>query len=179
MKAEENGSKAGTIQSQKRPAPGIRPSADESRPMARVHEWLRPLPVWLPTILVVLAILWLTLAPHPVGDMQVMWFEGEDKIFHGIMFFALCFMVLLDLMRQRKGALPTLPAISAIVFASAAFGVGIEFLQERMDAGRTFELYDMVADFVGAVLGGGGWLVFEYLYLLEQKHKQGEAEQDK
>ncbi len=48
------------------------------------------------TAVVVLAILWLTLAPKPLPDSDVHWFEGADKVVHGCMFGGLFFVMGLD-----------------------------------------------------------------------------------
>lgn len=54
------------------------------------------LPPWLLTTLTVLAILWLTLAPHPLPDNDIPTFEGIDKVVHACMFGGLYFMICLD-----------------------------------------------------------------------------------
>lgn len=62
--------------------------------------------------IVVIAILWLTLAPHPLPESDVPLFEHADKVVHALMFGGLVFALIIDreLLRQRRyeqtGALP-------------------------------------------------------------------------
>lgn len=132
-------------------------------------------PVWIPSILILCAVLWLTLAPHPVGDMTVPLFPGADKLVHAIMFMTLCFAVLFDTMRSRHWNVVPLPLISAVVFATAALGVVIEYLQAFMDMGRSLELLDMAADFIGAVFGGVIWIIYQDLHLFVEDERHNDA----
>ncbi len=58
------------------------------------------LPPWILSILTVALILWLTLAPDPLGDDSPRLFPGADKVAHAIMFGFLTVVQLLD--RQRR-----------------------------------------------------------------------------
>ncbi len=111
--------------------------------------------------LVVLAILWLTLAPHPLPDDDIPMFENADKVVHALMFGGLVFALVFD--RELLGVRRWLRgAVRAsigdrwllIVFAvgSSAFGGVIELLQGAMGLGRGCDPWDFVADAVGAVV---------------------------
>lgn len=128
----------------------------------------RLLPGLLTTV-VVLAILWLTLAPQPLPETDIPLFPGADKLVHAIMFGGLAGVLCLDrdLWRARKlrrtGVLPepstlipprNVLIIICIILVSAIFGGVIEMLQEGMHAGRTGDAWDFVADAAGAVIGG-------------------------
>lgn len=126
------------------------------------EKWWSMIPQWLPTGLMIAVILWLTLAHKPVGDMNLQLFEGADKAIHAVLFLLLTFIACFDSMRTlRRGVSLTL--ISAIVFASAIFGVCIEYIQDLMGLGRTFEWLDMVADAFGSVVGGVLWMLYQSL----------------
>lgn len=121
-------------------------------------------PNWLPTIICALLILWLTLAPHPIGDIELPLFPGADKIVHSIMFFGLTLCMLFDTLHSRHCRSLTLPVVSLIVFIGMAAGVGIEFLQRATDLGRSFEFVDIIADIFGAVVAGGLWILVDNTY---------------
>lgn len=109
------------------------------------------IPAWVLTTLCLIAILWLTLNPSPTPDVDLPLFPGADKLIHAIMFGALTFTACFDYEkfrgnRSRKSILT--PLIMAA--ASTATGIGIEFLQQAMALGRSFEIADMAADAVGA-----------------------------
>ena len=126
--------------------------------MNKIKELLSRMPKWIFTVLTVLLILWLTLAPDPLGDDSPELFPGADKIVHAIMFGFLTVMILLD--RERKGDWTTLgkPFIAIAGISSAALGIIIEFIQRAMDMGRGFEVADMIADCVGSFLCAVLWM---------------------
>lgn len=102
-------------------------------------------------------ILWLTLAPHPAGNLQLPLFPGADKIIHGIMFGFLGIVILLEWMKKRNWKPLTLPDVAVVAFAVSALGVAIEFVQRAMGMGRTLEIYDMLADAAGAMIAAFGF----------------------
>lgn len=135
---------------------------------------MRHVPTWIPTIVVLAAVLWLTLAPHPVGDIDVPLFEGADKVAHGLMFMVLTITALFDLMRSGGWGPLNLIMISCVVFIMGLLGVAIECLQMLMDVGRSFELLDVGADFVGAVFGGVIWIFYQSLRLFVKQERDKE-----
>lgn len=122
---------------------------------------LKWLPGWLPTIVCFVLILYLTLMPEPLGDRDLMLFPGFDKVVHGIMFFGLTLCMLFDAMRSRDWKALSLPLISLIVFIGGAAGIIIEYLQKVMELGRGLELWDMMADVIGAVIAGTIWIFLQ------------------
>lgn len=108
-------------------------------------------------------ILWLTLSPHPTGDLDLPLFPGADKIVHALIFGFLCFVVLLETMKHRRWQKVPLAEIGVIAIICALFGVGIEILQRAMGLGRTFETLDILADSFGAIGVGGVWAMFQDL----------------
>lgn len=116
-------------------------------------------PPWIFTLLTVLLILWLTLAQQPLGDIEPPMFPGADKLVHAIMFGWLAAMIILDDLRSRGWRMPSIFFIIASVIGSSAFGVAIEFVQDAMHRGRSFDTTDMVADAVGALIAGVIWFL--------------------
>lgn len=135
--------------------------------MKGLRNVLGKIPTGLFTVLTVLTILWLTLAPKPLGENPPPLFPGADKIAHGIMFGGLTTMILIDLQRKYgwKSVKPLYAMIAALI--SASFGTLIEFLQDSMGMGRGFEYGDIVADTAGAFLFGFMWLIFQKFWVLK------------
>jgi VanZ family protein len=129
--------------------------------MEKLRAALSRLPQWVLTAATTLLILWLTLAPDPLGDDAPTLFPGADKIVHAIMFGFLTTMILLDTERKRGWIqLPAVRIVSAAV-ASALLGALIEVAQLEMEMGRGFEWADMAADATGAALCGCGWKMLQ------------------
>lgn len=126
---------------------------------------LSRLPAWLFSILTLALILWLTLAPKPLGEEPPTLFPGADKIVHALMFGFLTAMFLLDF--QRKNNWKTLGWWTAMSGASlsTAIGISIEYLQNAMGLGRGFEVADIVADTLGSFIAGTLWIPTQNLWL--------------
>ena len=129
--------------------------------MERIRESLTKLPAGIFTIITLVAILWLTLSPKPLGEQPPALFPGADKIAHGIMFGGFVAMMLLDW--QRKHDWRNVALIFAVMCASGAslLGILIEFAQAAMHLGRGFEYADMIADTAGAFAVAFLWLMLQ------------------
>ncbi|MBD5204738.1 MAG: VanZ family protein [Bacteroidales bacterium] len=117
--------------------------------MKRVRSMLRKVSGFhAATFIIVAVILWLTLAPHPVGDRRIFLFPGADKIVHGIMFFTLAASYCAE--EYILGRLTRIKVWCAAA-ATMMFGAMTEVLQDRMHIGRSFEWADILADTTGAL----------------------------
>ena len=132
---------------------------------------LQRVPRWVFTLVTLLVILWLTLAPRPLGDNSPRLFPGADKVVHGIMFGFFTIMMLLDL--QRSHHWERTPLFVALICAaiSSALGISIEFIQLKMDIGRGFEIADMIADTVGSFTFAITWVYFQKFWLPKTTNK--------
>lgn len=99
--------------------------------------------------LVLAAILWLTLAPHPVGDVHVPLFPGADKLVHALMMATLTAALIWDVRKHRRGKMPGWPLILLIAIGVALFSWFDEWAQGAMRLGRTYDPLDLVADLTG------------------------------
>lgn len=83
---------------------------------------------------------------------------GPDKIAHfgayGIFAVLLCLSLAIE---------PPIRRMMVAVGGAALFGALMEVLQALMGAGRTFDPVDMVANLIGATLGGVLYGIFLYL----------------
>lgn len=131
--------------------------------MERFRQLAGKIPTGLLSGVTVAVILWLTLAPHPAGDLELPLFPGADKIVHMIMFGFLTLVVLLETMKYRKWQFLPLVTVGIIAILVSLFGVGIEFAQRAMGLGRGLEILDMLADAAGAMAAAGIWAAFQKL----------------
>lgn len=116
-------------------------------------QYLRRIPAYLPTALVLCAILYLSLTADPMPDSR-RWlnFPGADKVGHLIMYGGLTGTFCFDYFRRPRNAYSVqVPAIATVV-AIAISGV-IELLQDSMGLGRTGDWMDVIANACGALLG--------------------------
>lgn len=132
--------------------------------MEKFRALIDKLPTWFLPAVAIAAILWLTLAPHPAGKLDIPLFPGADKIVHVALFGFLAFVVLLEAMKEKRWTTLSLFTIGVISFLCTGFGVGIEFIQKAMGLGRSLELLDMAADGAGAFGIGGVWAAMQGVF---------------
>lgn len=114
----------------------------------KLLEIFRRIPPYQPTLVVFVIILYLTILPKPFEDDNITLFPGADKLVHACMFGGLAITYFFDRFRSKKilnmqGAL----IVSLIVSIT---GTAIELVQQWMDAGRSGDIYDAIADTIGA-----------------------------
>lgn len=111
----------------------------------------RLIPPGIPTLIILLAILYLTLAPQPVDTGDIQLFQGADKIVHAVMFGALTLAILYDI-KSILRQIPRPSIISLATVISIATGGLVELLQSWMTLGRSAEWLDFAADAAGALI---------------------------
>lgn len=138
--------------------------------MKKIKRLLQNLPPWLLSMLCLLAICWLTLAPKPLGDNEIPLFPGADKIAHAIMFGGFTLCIIIDWCRRRDW--PPYPyTIKTCLFAPVVpclTGIATEILQDSMQLGRSGDEWHLVADFAGSFLVAAGFLFVQYLIAKRQ-----------
>ncbi len=130
------------------------------------------LPRFLPTALVLIAILYLSLAPNPVPYENGFFnFKGADKIVHCLMYLGLTGVFCFDFYRKGATKEEARHIITAFTVA-IILGGSIEILQEQMQMGRSGSFYDFMADVAGSVIGiiSGMWIIRPAL--LHRRHRQ-------
>lgn len=82
------------------------------------------------------------------------WFPNLDKIVHAVFHFFLVVLGVLFLKENSHKPLSIGKRVSYIIGFSIGYGVLIELLQSIMPFGRTAEVWDVLANLTGAIMGG-------------------------
>lgn len=115
----------------------------------KIIEIINGIPPYQPTVAVLIAILYLTLLPKPLGEEEIHLFEGADKVVHFIMFGGLTGTAIFD--RFRISRPMTMCGALVIALISALIGATVEYLQYAMLLGRAGnDVYDALANTLGA-----------------------------
>lgn len=131
--------------------------------MKLINTILRNSPPYIYTLVILLAICWLTLVPKPLPDTDFQLFPGADKVAHFVLFGAFAGAFFIDMMRAGKKRSAVLCACIAGVI-SIILGAGVELFQYLMGAGRSAETADFVADAAGAIV------VATAFYFIDRKY---------
>ena len=105
---------------------------------------------FVPTIIVLVVITYLSLAKNPVHSQEFYIFEGADKLVHGCMYLGLVWIGCFDIYRVSKF---TAPKLILLVCGAIVWGGLMELLQGAMSMGRSADWYDFLANGCGAILG--------------------------
>ncbi len=145
--------------------------------IVKTKRTLQRWPPWILTIIVSLAILYLTLVPQPLPDDTPKLFPGADKVVHALMFGGLTFVILLDRQRRENYRLNGADSqntfwqplskkfVWTVAAVSALAGIIIECLQWVMGLGRGFEVGDILADTIGSFVFAALWLIFQHHWI--------------
>lgn len=105
------------------------------------------MPPYTATAIIAAAILWLTLAPEPIGDSDLQLFPHQDKAVHAVMFMSLTLAVIVD--RRRRELKSRRVHLAVAACASVVLGGLTEALQQCMHLGRSGDWLDFAADIAG------------------------------
>ena len=121
----------------------------------KLTKFLISLPPCIFSVVCILAVLYLTLVPRPLPDMDIPLFPGADKVVHAIMMMGVMLCLAFDYMRKKRNPQEKAPLVILLLFliATIAFGGAIELLQGLMAMGRGEDVYDFIADAAGAIIG--------------------------
>ncbi len=116
-----------------------------------IKRYLYKAPNWFYTLIVTIAIVYLTLFPHPLPDNDIKWWEHTDKVIHALMFGGFTAAAVYDYIRRSISQNISVISIVKISAISVAFGGMIEIAQTVMNIGRSGDIYDFYADITGVI----------------------------
>jgi len=116
----------------------------------------------IPAILWAAFVLFISILPGGTAAQALIFgFIPVDKVVHVSCYAILVFLLMVGFSKQHsRPKMRYFPARHAVTYA-CLFGLGIELLQEFVIVQRNFEIYDLVANFSGALVGYG---VFQLVY---------------
>ena len=118
-----------------------------------MQRFIHNIPSFLPSVLVLVAICYLSLASDPLaGNNRWLDFPYSDKVVHFIMYGGLTGTFCFDYYRRSVAHYRYIALVVAFVVA-IAIGAVLELLQAYMGIGRSGDYLDIVANSLGAVVG--------------------------
>ena len=83
---------------------------------------------------------------------------GLDKMVHFIMYGVLSFLLLWTVDKVSKTRLK-LQNLIVVILVSSGFGILMEILQKTLTTVRNFDIYDIIANIIGILLGCGVYVI--------------------
>lgn len=114
---------------------------------------LLKLPPYTYSIIVVLAVLYLTLFPEPLPDNDIQLFPYADKVIHAIMMMGVVLALSFDYIRREQQLKLSLSILITFFIVTSLFGGIIELLQDYMNLGRSKDILDFIFNIIGAIIG--------------------------
>ena len=119
----------------------------------RIFQYIPP---YFTTLIVFLAVCYLSLAPDPMPESQSIFdFPGSDKVMHFVMYCGLTATFCFDYYRSPTHRYNERIGFSITFIVATIAGGIIEILQHTMNMGRSGDVIDFLADTVGACVGIG------------------------
>ena len=116
-----------------------------------MKQFLKSLPVGIPSAIIIILVTYLSLSSDPFHTKDIPLFPGADKLAHVIMYMAVAGVFILD---YAKHILPHHAKINvelALAVSASLLGLLLEIAQLVMRNGRGYEFWDWIADTVGAL----------------------------
>lgn len=106
-------------------------------------------------------VLILILCLLPGSEVPSLDMENMDKVLHSILFALLAFTMMIGLLKQYQYRTVAVNAGKITLIFGFLYGVLIEVLQDLFLPDRSFELFDIAADWGGTLIGFSGFLLMK------------------
>ena len=116
-----------------------------------MKEFLYKIPPYLPTVIVLALLFYLTLVPDPLPRIEQP-FLHVDKLAHVAMMLGVSLIYTFDYTRRERQHMLSLPVSLWVLFITVALGGFIELAQGTDLVNRGCDVWDFVADSVGSVI---------------------------
>ena len=117
----------------------------------KMKEFLYKIPAYLPTVIVLILLFYLTLDPQPLPPIDVPMLNF-DKVVHIIMMGGVSFAIMFDYKRRERQRVLPLSVKLYVLVGTIALGAFIELAQGTDFIHRGCDLWDGVANALGCLL---------------------------
>jgi glycopeptide antibiotics resistance protein len=123
---------------------------------------------YLPAIIwIVLIMVLCTLPGKDIPSNSFFEFVHFDKIVHFGLFGGIVLFLALGIYWQKKHISPL--TLLILVICAASYGLAIEFIQKYWAIGRSFDIYDVMADTLGAIAGVWVFKLARHLFFAKRE----------
>lgn len=118
-----------------------------------MKKFINKIPSGLLSLITFVVIIYVSLDNNPFEINQVQLFEGADKIIHALMYGFLVMVMIYESSKFLYFEEPDFISYILLIMMSFLFSVSMELLQEIMEIGRHMDIYDIIANLRGIIIG--------------------------
>lgn len=118
-----------------------------------MKKFINKIPSGLLSLITFVVIIYVSLDNNPFEINQVQLFEGADKIIHALMYGFLVMVMIYESSKFLYFEEPDFISYILLIMMSFLFSVSMELLQEIMEIGRHMDIYDIIANLSGIIIG--------------------------
>lgn len=116
-----------------------------------MKKYIKLIPTYLASVIITLVLCYLTLVPKPLPNIENP-FLHFDKLVHILMFFIVYIIYAFDYIRQERQHTLSFSVLLVILMITILLGGFIELAQGTALIHRGCDIWDFVADSIGAIL---------------------------
>lgn len=118
-----------------------------------MKKFINKIPSGLLSLITFVVIIYVSLDNNPFEINQVRLFEGADKIIHALMYGFFVMVMIYESSKYLYFEEPDFISYILLIMMSFLFSVSMELLQEIMEIGRHMDIYDIIANLSGIIIG--------------------------
>lgn len=118
-----------------------------------MKKFINKIPSGLLSLITFVVIIYVSLDNNPFEINQVQLFEGADKIIHALMYGFWVMVMIYESSKFLYFEEPDFISYILLIMMSFLFSVSKELLQEIMEIGRHMDIYDIIANLSGIIIG--------------------------
>ncbi len=127
-----------------------------------MKKFFKKIPTGVLTLLTLILICYVSLDDNPFDVNDVQLFYGADKVVHAIMYGFLTMVMIYEMTKGLYFFKPNWQLYICLIAFNCLFSTLIESLQELMDLGRCYDIYDIIANCSGVIIG---FLLMKFILL--------------
>ena len=109
---------------------------------------------FLPAIIwFIISLVLFTISPPKLPDEEIFKIPHQDKIIHSIIFFLLVYLFCRPFKVIEMPKAKVASWFLSIALYGLVYGISVEFIQKYFVSNRSYEIWDIVADAIGCLIG--------------------------
>jgi VanZ family protein len=118
-----------------------------------MKNFIKAIPVGVLSALAILLVAYLSLDPDPLGEHELQFFAGADKVAHFLMYLVTTCIFIFDYAKFRLPHHTKLNLELLFMCCAMLLGLLMEIGQLAISNGRVYDAVDLVANCLGAAIG--------------------------